>query len=328
MKNTMVISELKHFQIKGNGSPNDKQNCDVYKNGRQQFQVDIIIDAWAGTNGPVLLTESQMRSVELIDYSTGSVVDGCLIRSYEKNVYEFYDASLPQGGETVNQNMSGVTFFVSVPEAANFASMQIAAKITLDGATYQTNSNGSAPGGAIDKGGFNSSLVLTPHPVYVLSARDFQIVKLGGIGYGYLPGSSGGRRYFFRWEITFRDPAFRILSSDIAHDALINWFSQYVRSGDNKDTGHWALPVGDVGQDVHLGALQHGGSTADVFMYPYTMHGAAYAIHEEANWFETHHYVSKHILYIDHNGCGHSVYLVPNNNGTTLELFEYDPYNR
>lgn len=320
-----TITGLKHFQIKGNGSPNDKFNCKVYKNGRQQIQVDIVIDAYGESGEIIPLTPTQLQTVKLIDYDSGSVVDGQLSRSYTKNVFDFYPGAPELDTGSVNQNMSVLTFYISVPSSANFAQKQVAAEITLEGATYGTNDHNVQPGGAFNNGGFNSSILVTPLPTYSLQAQHFKIVNLGKIGYGYPDGGSGDTRYLYRWEITIGDSNFRIVDSDLSAPSVLNWFSQYVRKGDDKDTGHWALPVLGVGERITLGALKSGSSNNDVYIFPYTRAGAAYAIHEEANWFETHQYVSKHITYYDHNGCGHSVYLVPNNNGTTFQLMDNAP---
>ncbi|WP_285423143.1 hypothetical protein [Pseudomonas sp. efr-133-TYG-103a] len=315
------IIGLNHFQIKGNGSPADQHECKVYKNGRQQFQVDIVIEAYAEGGVIVPLSKDQLESVRLINYDSGAVVDSQFSRSATKNVYEFYGAPPPSRTGSVKQNMSAITFFMSVPASANFAQMQIAAEITLDGATYRTNARDSAPGGHVDKGKFNSSILVAPLAAYLLSARDFWIAYLGHIGYGYPAGGSGDNRYFFRWEIMFRNANFRILGSDISDTAYpTNCFSQFVRAGGNKDTRHWALPVRGVGQQADLGAAFEGTNIHDVFVLPYDRHGAAYAIHEEASWLADQRYTSKKIMYIDQNGCGHYVYLLPNNNGTTFQL--------
>ncbi|TDV55761.1 hypothetical protein EC919_103306 [Pseudomonas graminis] len=316
------IAGLNHFQIKGNGSPKDQFNCPIYKNGRQQIQVDIVIDAYGESGEIIPLTPTQLKTVRLIDYDSGSIVDGQLTRSDTKNVFDFYGGTLPLDAGSVNQNMSVLTFYISVPSSVNFAQKQVAAEITLEGATYRTNDHSAPPGGAFNNGGFNSSIIVNPLSTYSFWAADFQIAKLGPIGSGYPPGGTGQSRDLYQWEITFRDRAFRILSSDIPDVHLTNIFSQFVRSGTNKDTKHWAVPVREVGSIVYLGAGLEGSSARDVYIYPYVKHGAAYAIHEEATELAGNHYISKRIMYIDHNGCGHFVYLRPNNNGTTFEIVD------
>ncbi len=319
------IAGLNHFQIKGNGSPNDKVNCPVYKNGRQQIQVDIVIDAYDTSGQIIPVTLTQLKTVKLIDYDSGSIVDGQLPRSYTKNVFDFYGGALKLDTGSVNQNMSVLRFYISVPSSANFPQKQVAAEITLDGATYRTNDHNVSPGGSFNNGGFNSSILVMPLPTYTFEAQMFKIVNLRTIAYAYAVGGSGEERWLYKWEITFIDSSYRIVASDISAPPVLNWFSQYVRKGDDKDTGHWALPVLGVGERIMLGALKTGSSNNDVYIWPYTRAGAAYAIHEEAKWFETHQYVSKHITYYDHNGCEHSVYLVPNNNGTTFQLMDKAP---
>lgn len=125
MTNTLAVTELRHFQIKGNGSPNNEHRCQAHKNGRQQIEIDIIIDAWAGPDGPVVsLTQDQLRSVKLIKYDGGAVVDGQFSRSYERNVYEILAGTKRDDQDSVDVNMSVITFYVSLPESTNFVSLQ------------------------------------------------------------------------------------------------------------------------------------------------------------------------------------------------------------
>lgn len=320
-----AIVGLRHFQLKGNGLPNDATVCQVYKNGRQQFQLDIMIDAYDMAGETVPLTQEQMASIKLIDYGTGYDIDGQLDRSLTKNIYDFYNGVAPTGDHSARQNMSGVRLYLSVPEASSIAQNHTAAEVTLNGNTFRTNNVGSVAGGHFN-GGFNSSIIIKTVPPHLVAAESFNIKNLGMILFSYRPGDIPYFRLLFRWEITFKDPNFRILGSNIPDTPIINWFSQFVRKGDNKDTGHWALPVKQQGESVWLGALRQGSSSADVRVEPYTKDGAAYAIHEEAEWFETHQYVSKQITYFDNNGCGQSVHLLPNNNGTTLQLMDHPPY--
>jgi hypothetical protein len=317
-----TIVGLSHFQIKGNGVPSDATLCQVYINGRQQVQIDIVIDAVDAQGQIVHLTPEQIGTVRLINYDDGANIDGRFVRSLVKNIYEFYDGTRPTEIDSSRQNMNALTFYIAMPSTAHFARINIAAEITLNGATYRTNNRGSAAGGQIDKGGFNSSIVLQPMPAYLFSANYFQIHYQGVIGFGDLTEGPHQPKTFFRWEITFKDPNFRILGSDIPDTYPTNAFSQYVRSGGDKDTRHWALPIRPVGQDAHLGAARQGDTIHDVFILPYEKTGAAYAIHEEQLWLADSFYTSKRIMYIDQNGCGHYVYLRPNSNGTTFEIFD------
>lgn len=316
-----TIVGLSHFQIKGNGVPSDATLCQVYINGRQQVQIDIVIDAVDALGQVVHLTPEEIGTVRLINYDDGANIDGRFVRSLDKNIYEFYDGTRPMETDSSRQNMNALTFYIAMPSTANVARMNIAAEITLNGATYRTNNRGSAAGGKLDNGGFNSSIIIEPHATYLFRAENFNIIKLGWIGIGYFAGGSNEPRDFYRWEITFRDSKFRILGSDIPGTTLTHLFSQYVRSGGNKDTRHWALPV-QLESQANLGAAVSGNTIHDVYMFPYEKYGAAYAIHEEASWLADSFYTSKRIMYIDQNGCGHYVYLRPNNNGTTFEIVD------
>jgi hypothetical protein len=324
MTNSLAVTELRHFQIKGNGSPNDQHPCQAYKNGRQQIEVDIVIDAWAGPNGPVVsLTQEQLRSVKLINYDSGAVVDGQFSRSYEKNVYEVLAGTSPFDQGSVDVNMSVITFYVSLPESTNFVSLQLAAEITLDGATFSTNNRASSPGGGLSNGGFNSSIQVQPLAVYAFKAAAFAVRNAGGIGYGYDPGGTGEKRSLDLWAIRHQDPTYKIYGNDIPNQKPINWFSQYVQGGGDEDRAHYALPVLPLGSRVYLGSNREGSSPNDCWITPYTEVGTAYAVMEKASWFETHHYVSKGVTYYDQNGCGHFFYVNPHEEGSTFRLTDY-----
>lgn len=216
--------------------------------------------------------------------------------------------------------MSLITLYLSLPPTVSFSTLQIAAEITLDGATYTTNDRDAVAGGHVSNGGFNSSILIKPMVPYILKAEDFVIVSNPGIGYWKYPGYTGGERVLDLWIISLKH-GYRILESDIPNERPIPWFSQYVRSGNDLDTGHWALPVLPAWSTVYLGWNRVGGSTTlDCAVQPYAGTGDAYAVIEKAHSFQIHSYNHKRIAYIDNNGCSHSVVLRPNNNGTTFQI--------
>lgn len=317
-----TIAGLNHFQIEGNGSPNDGVNCQVYKNGRQQIQVGIVIDAYDASGLIIPLTPVQMESVKLIEYDSGNPISSQFSRSNDKDIYDYYPGTSGLASSPDRQNMSTMNFFLSVAPSMNLAALRIAAEITLDGITFITNNRGSAPGGKFDNGGFNSSIVVTPVVPYKLTAKDFQIVEHKGLGWGADPGYTGpATRYLDLWKVTITNTRYLIFASDIGHTKIIHWFSQFRSAGSGLDTCHWALPVLNVGSQVYLGWNRDGGpTTADIFIQPYTKAGEAYAVLERANDFQTHYYTGKPITYIDNHGCEHEVVLRPNHNGTIFQL--------
>lgn len=314
------VSGFNHFQIKGNGVPNDQLRCQVYKNGRQQIQVDIVIDAYGESQQVVILTPAQMSTVKLIDYDSGADIASKIIKSDTKNIYDFYPGSFSTSAPPRRQNMSTLSLFISAPTSMNKAALHIAAEITLDGTIYRTNKRSSAGGGHFNDGGFNSSIILVPVAPYVLRASNFTVLKAGSLGYGADAPYTGGPRNLELWKINLNTDN-KIYQSTISHTKPISWFSQYIRGGDDLDTCQWALPVLPVGSKVYLGFNRDGASTSkDIFIHPYTAVGEAYGVIERASNFQIHDYKSKPITYIDNNGCSHSVFLLPNNNGTTLQI--------
>lgn len=317
MPTTNAIAGLHHFQLKGNGSPDDKHLCRVYKNGRQQFSITVVIDAYDDRGEIVPLTLSQLQSVEFVKYDGGELTG--FTRSATKNTYEYFLGTRAQDTNAFKQDMSNFTFYFTVNPNVTFKQFQVSAHITLDGVTYKTNDLSAPPGGDGSTGGFNSSVMVEAVEPYVLRAADFTIAKLANMSYGYLSGE-GPKRYLGRWEITFRNSNYKIRGSSIRYYLPIGWFSQYVRNGSDLDTCHWALPVLPVGSVVFLGWHQSGASAKDCYVQPYTRNDAAYAVIEEANWLETMHYTSTRISYYDQYGCEHSVLLKPNDNGTTYQI--------
>jgi len=313
------IIGLDHFQIKGNGSPANLKECKVYKNGLQQFQVDIVIEAYAEGGVIVPLSKDQLESVRLINYASGANVESFFLRTETKNKYDFYPESLLPDTVSSKQSMSTITFYLALPSTANFDSLQIAAEIELDGATYRTNAHNADAGGHFNNGGFNSSLIVKSVVPYILRAANFNIIKgfkLDIIGY---PGYTGGERVLILWTISL--PGFRILSSDISDNNPIPWFSQYVQSQNDLKTGHFALPIRPANSQIYLGWQRNGDSTSkDPLISPYLRDGDAYAIIEESHSFQIHDYKPKRIAYYDNNGCMHSIVLRPNNNGTTFQI--------
>lgn len=322
MKSPLAVTELKHFQIKGNGSSDDQQLCSVYKNGRQQVQIEILINAWAGPSGPVVpLTEEQLRLIKFIDYDSGKDLDTQLIRSYTKNNYEYWDGISLLQPRAVNQDMSTITLWISLPVSTNSPSLRIAAKITLDGAEFKTNNHDATPGGELSEGSFNSSIKIIPVTPYAFKAAAFKVYNYGAIRYGYGSGYTGDNVSLERWVISFIDPHYRIRGSDISTSTPTNWFSQYIHSI-GSDRCHYALPVLPLNSLVWLGYQQTGTSTNDIYVYPYTDPSAAYAIIERGS-FSTHRYVSKGVTYYDQNGCGHFIYVNPHEKGDTIRITDY-----
>jgi len=313
------IIGLNHFQIKGNGSPKDQQECKVYKNGIQQFQVDIVIEAHAAGQVIVPLTEAQLQSVRLIHYDNGANVESFFFRSYTKNKYDFYPESPLPDTASLKQNMSTITFYLALPSATNFNTLQIAAEIELDGAIYRTNAREADGGGHSNNGGFNSSLIVKPEAPYILRAANFNIAKGSKLATIDYPGYTGGNRVLILWTISL--PGYRILGSDLSDNDPTPWFSQYVQSQNDLNTGHFALPISPANSTIHLGWQRNGESTSkDPLIMPYLRNGDAYAVIEESHSFQIHDYKPKQIAYYDNNGCKHSIVLRPNNNGTTFQI--------
>lgn len=324
MSNINSVASLKHFQIKGNQSPSNGQTCQLYKNGHQQFVVTIVIDAVDDDGNTIQLPMETLKTVELIRYDSGQSLNDIFSRSYTWSGYAYFPEDVLHGIEPYHKSMSVIDFWVSASSKTSLPSVQVAAKITLNGVTYTTNNANVDPGGKIDNNGHSNSWVqvIFKQP-YQFKAGHFQITDRGRIVGGY-----DSDRLFIRtlkiWEIRLINENYKIYGSSIADTKPIPWFSQHVRQIQDINTCQWALPVRRKQQDakVYLGWHKDGRSDNhnDCHIEPYREDGVAYAVIELSHLIQTHHYTATDIIYIDQYGCEHPIILRPNNNGTTLQI--------
>lgn len=313
------IIGLNHFQIKGNGSPADQHICRVFRNDVQQFSVTFIIDAY-GDNGVVIpLTQAQLESVKLVKYDGGEVTG--LFQNHTKNVFDYYPDSYVRSNETINQNMSNIDFYYAVNSGSTFSSLQLAAQITLDGATYTTNLREANPGGAISNGGFNSSIVVEPVATRKLSAADLQIVYAGGIPHEAdfpIP------MQIFKWEITFLDGNRQIRSTGTYPsdpiDVPIDWFAQWI--GDDDRVAYYNASVRDVGSMFRGKLPVPFPDGYEWRAHPYTKNGVAYALMLDCKLLIQPHYTSTNVTYYDQNGNRANVWLKPDDCGQTFKIVD------
>lgn len=311
------IIGLDHFQIKGNGSPEDQHICKVFRNDVQQFSVTFIINAY-GENGVVIpLTKAQLESVKLVKYDGGEVTD--LFKNNTKNEFDYYPGSYVKNDETTDQNMSNIDYYYAVSSASTFNSLQLAAQITLDGATYTTNLREAEPGGAISNGGFNSSIIVEPVNTRKLSAADLQIDYAGGLGHG---ADYPFPMQVYKWEITFIDGSRQIRSSSTyPSDEPIESFSQWV--GDENKIAHYNVPVMPVGS-VFYGKMPIllGEGMDKWWAYPHTKVGAAYALRLDFYGIIDHFYTPTNVTYYDQNGNRANVWLKADNYGEIFRIID------
>jgi len=323
MDTIKAVAGLRHFQIKGNGSAANGQVCKVYKNGRQEFQVTVVIDAVDHNNQSIRLTPAQMRQVVLVRYDSGESLPAAFRGSYVWAGYDYTPALQPADSASVAADMSVLDMWVSVGPTASFHSMQIGAKITLEGVTYSTNNPSVNPGGAVAEGGrSNSSIFAEALVPYAFRANDFAISRIvQGIGWG--PASP--KRHLDLWEIKIQNSNYKIVDSDVPvapwnRDTVI-WFSRNDRSSDNDDTTQWALPMRTPGYRTIY--LHSDNGLPDCYIQPNYQPGRAYAVVERYEGSTPSDYKSLPITYTDNNGCNHSIYLKPVTSGYDFALSDY-----
>lgn len=319
MSNADNVAGLNHFEILAAGETAKGQTVQIYSNGRQQYQVDIAIEA-VDKNGHVInLSEDDMKTVILMDYNSEREFENTFGRSY---TWAGYELAGPRSQETSPTPDAASTLrFYEHAMPSTHGTVKIAAKITLGGVVYKTNGTEAEPGGKVVNGKSNSYFHLTALTPQRFYANSFTSQNTGGIGYGYDdPGNAPGyQRYFDLWKIKFIDSRYKIYGSSTSDTKPINWFSQWAEGP--KQRCHWLLPVRrDKGKTVYLGRQPSGSHGWDCFMLPYREVGVAYAVIEESTHMTEHAYAATGITFIDNYGNSHDVVLRPNNNGTTFQI--------
>lgn len=320
-----TVAALTHFQIKVNNFPDDVHRVNTYSNGRQQFQVTIIIKAVNAAGHEITVSQNDLKKVILMDYSSESNHNNILGRSYVHSGYDYLNHAVLETGITPSGN-STLTFWESVLPGVT-SNLHIAAKITLNGVTYATNSHDSSvrPGGELKDGRSNSSFLVTPLRPEVLKADSFQVrKKLDNMRYWYPEGAPfQPPRWLELWEIRFKEGRRSIHGSSFPDTTPIPWFSQYTR---DKKPYHcnWILPVrrNQIGSTVWLGWHRSGTEWRDLGIKPYDEDGVAYAVIESSDYISTHEYNNWGVSYIDNNGNSHHVLIHPNDNGRVLEVID------
>ena len=318
MENVKEISELKHFQIKGNGWNTDKKVCSIFANGRHQIQITVVIEAVDNNGHNISLTPAQMKRVQLIRYDNGQPLDSSFGISYEWKGYQYSPTPPTKKEEAVNADRNTLEIYVTLSKAS-FEALHIAAKIELDGTPYNTRNEKVEPGGIVKEGTSNSSIMIHAQAPYIWKADKFQIKYLGTIG---ADAGTNPRTYFHKWEITFKDSNAKILGSNIANPVsgvYIPWFGQF--AGKDNQYAHYALPIRPVGSGFWGAYLKNGGNhSRNWFVLPYTRQYAAYAMMQQENLSGDDRYVSIWVTYIDHYGCGHKVLLETYSNGSQFRI--------
>jgi hypothetical protein len=86
-------THLSWFQIQYLGHTTDNATAHVFRNGRQQVPIKILIEARNSNDEVVTLTNSELLTVTLVDYDTRQAMPNTDIRTYRNTLYDDYPES-------------------------------------------------------------------------------------------------------------------------------------------------------------------------------------------------------------------------------------------
>ncbi|PHM68100.1 hypothetical protein [Xenorhabdus sp. KJ12.1] len=197
------IKGLNKFQIYlTSGNKEDS----VYANGKMQIGIRILIRAVNDSDKQVILSDEQLESIKLINYSTGKELSNGWIYNDRENKYNH-----------VFPNQSSQEIFYSLHEenkddifqhkiywvtTSHVEEMQIGAQIKLNGKTYNTLAGTSFDSRVIVIGyqpiTYNSDDLIIEKPEHITSGKyKFNVVR-------YIPNieTLSNDNYYYKWSQT------------------------------------------------------------------------------------------------------------------------------
>lgn len=155
---------LEWFQVLTEEIPQDNYRTRVFRNGRQQVPITILLTARNAAGEYHQLTEEELATLELVDYYDGRRID----HAWSKDVFDYYrdyenllenktnDSYLP----AEKAGRQSISLWITTTSTEVF---RVAARIQAPGGNvFVTNTSAAAPGGAPTDGKFNSSLTIVP----------------------------------------------------------------------------------------------------------------------------------------------------------------------
>ncbi|RYY83394.1 MAG: hypothetical protein EOO15_21485 [Chitinophagaceae bacterium] len=176
-----AVANIAFFQVKGLGFAENNTRCPLYNNTYQTTYVDVVIRAVNDNQEPVVLTESQLNSIELVSYDTGArLADGYswYISASQRSpddLYDPYPASLPAEQSAPSQDDQSIRIWIKTSSTVN---VQVAARLILGGVTYHTYYKAGKVGGETESGKSNSSATIVPYPRnYNITPGEFEYAR-------------------------------------------------------------------------------------------------------------------------------------------------------
>ena len=323
---TTEITGLKYFKIIANGRDTNGHEVKLFRNGRQQYHITVVIEAVDAYGHIVHLTEDQMKTVVLMEYYSEKTFEHTFARSYSWAGYDNHDTTVYETSQAPSTAMSTLEFWEHILPNTSNNRVKIAAKITLNTSVYTTNNPDADETGVVKDGGSNSWFYLQPLPPETLRADSFQVTRKEQLGGGYDSGNKPPPfdRYLEKWELSFKDTRRRIYGSSIPDTKPIPYFSQYTK-GSKPWHCAWILPVrrkkSGVNSTVYLGWRKDGTwDNYDFWIRPYSTDGVAYFVIEASDHISTHDYNAWSVLYYDNFGNEHRIMVRHNDNGKTIVI--------
>jgi len=287
--NSGALSEWTHlswFQLQYLSRPVDNTTAHVFRNGRQQVPIKVIIEARNKNDEVVALSVDELKTITLIDFDTrqplpntdvnitrnslyddypesGKFSDDYLINDQKDQVRGITQTSTRRGAdikrtfETINTGSSSepkviqaATFYLYLT-TTNIETLHLGAMLPSPiGGYIHTCSKSVPPGGAPTGGEFNSSLTIAPQPPRRFPAAQFSMYRED------VPVNDSDIDVDI-YTLGFSDPNFLIRKAILHMLTNRGWhFSDYV--GDHRNYYHYAFTEQDVmGRHYKNGWISH-----------------------------------------------------------------------
>jgi hypothetical protein len=267
--NQSTWTSLSWFQVQYLQRPEDNTVATVYRNGRQQVPVTILVQARNSDNEVVPLPNQDLWNIKLVDYNTGLPwPTGVLVSNARNANYDYFPegAVLPESYQVRHADVADddqvlahlpavlsskripfKTREVISPDGARTQlqefelwlsvttaeTRKVAATLTSSGRVFHTHSPEVPAGGAVHGGLFNSSIRVTPVAPRSFTSQYFTMTNHEG--------PSTSRISVRMFDLWLTDTNFKIREAFAYHHTWEGgWYFARDRGGDSPY--HYAAP--------------------------------------------------------------------------------------
>ncbi|MEB0042288.1 MULTISPECIES: hypothetical protein [unclassified Pseudomonas] len=230
---------LSWFQITYNQRTQDNSTAHVYRNGRQQVPITVIIEARNANNEIVTLENGELERISFCHYQTG--IELSTLSQTRHPEYDYYPESTlytsePDRTDSSSQPIDEVKSKENTVQRQQIIrwytttspdTVRIAASITSpNGDTFHTHSPEVDSGGKPTGGKFNSSLTVQPQTPIVFGASAFNAFRRDANGNDHFDVDL--------YDIYFINPQYKIRNSVHYTVQADKWHYSWNKSDSNK----------------------------------------------------------------------------------------------